>query len=57
MRSHITRPACAQPATEASPRVFDNWFDPIETGVRERVRGNRRKVDGWQTLDTHRSAD
>jgi hypothetical protein len=27
-----------QPAAEASPQVFDNWFDPIETGVRERVR-------------------
>jgi putative transposase len=38
MRSHITKPACVQPATEASPQVFDNWFDPIETGVRERVR-------------------
>jgi putative transposase len=38
MRSHTTKPVCVQPATEASPQVFDNWFDPIETGVRERVR-------------------
>jgi putative transposase len=38
MRSHITKPVCVQPATEASPQVFDRWFDPIETGVRERVR-------------------
>jgi putative transposase len=38
MRSHITKPVCVQPATEASPQVFDSWFDPIETGVRERVR-------------------
>lgn len=38
MRSHITKPVCAQPAAEASPEVFDNWFDPIEMGLRERVR-------------------
>jgi putative transposase len=38
MRSHITKPACVQPAAEASPQVFDKWFDPIELGVRERVR-------------------
>jgi transposase-like protein len=38
MKSHITKPACAQPAAEALPQVFDSWFDPIETGVRERVR-------------------
>ena len=38
MTSHITKPACAQPATEAPPQVFDNWVDPIEMGVRERVR-------------------
>src|SRR6516165_3976521 len=38
MTSHITKPVCVQPATEASPEVFDNWFDPIEMGVRERVR-------------------
>jgi putative transposase len=38
MTSHITKPDCAQPAAEASPEFFDNWFDPIEMGVRERVR-------------------
>lgn len=38
MTSHITKPDCAQPAAEASPEFFDNWFDPIEIGVRERVR-------------------
>jgi putative transposase len=27
------------PATETAAHVFDNWFDPIEGGVRERVRG------------------
>lgn len=38
MTSHITKPDCAQRAAEASPEFFDNWFDPIEMGVRERVR-------------------
>jgi putative transposase len=38
MRSHITKPVCVQPATEAPPQVFDSWSDPIEMGVRERVR-------------------
>lgn len=38
MTSHITKPDCAQRAAEASPEFFDNWFDPIEIGVRERVR-------------------
>src|SRR6516225_9066689 len=38
MTSHITKPVSVQPAIEASPQVFDNWFDPIEMGVRERVR-------------------
>ena len=38
MRSHITKPVCAQPVTEASPQVFDNWSDPIEMKMRERVR-------------------
>ena len=38
MTSHITKPVSVQPAIEASPQVFDNWFDPIEAGVRDRVR-------------------
>jgi transposase-like protein len=38
MTSHITKPVCVQPVTEASAQVFDNWFDPIEMGFRERVR-------------------
>ena len=27
-----------EPATETAAHLFDNWFDPIEIGVRERVR-------------------
>ena len=38
MTSHITKRVCVQPSTEASPQVFDSWFDPIEIAVRERVR-------------------
>jgi transposase-like protein len=27
-----------EPATDTAAQLFDNWFDPIENGVRERVR-------------------
>ena len=35
MRKNITKAA----AVAADIMLFDNWFDPIEDGVRERVRG------------------
>jgi transposase-like protein len=39
MTSHTTKPDSVQPAAETIPNVFDNnWFDPIESGVRNRVR-------------------
>jgi len=28
-----------EPATDTAAQLFDNWFDPIESGVREQVRG------------------
>jgi putative transposase len=28
-----------EPATDTAAQLFDNWFDPIENGVRERARG------------------
>jgi transposase-like protein len=28
-----------QPATETASYLFDNWFDAIESGIRDRVRG------------------
>ena len=28
-----------EPATDTAAQLFDDWFDPIEDGVRERVRG------------------
>ncbi len=27
------------PGNETAAHLFDNWFDPIESGVRDRVRG------------------
>jgi hypothetical protein len=34
-----TKAESRQPATETSPALFDDWFDPIETALRERGRG------------------
>jgi transposase-like protein len=38
MTSNTTKPDSSQSAAEAAVHLFDNWFDPIETGVRDRVR-------------------
>jgi hypothetical protein len=38
MKSHTTKRLHAQPAAKARRKFFDSWFDPIEMGVRERVR-------------------
>jgi hypothetical protein len=37
MPSDTTKPEAVQP--EAAARLFEDWFDPIESGLRERVRG------------------
>ena len=34
-----TKCGCPQPAEQASAGLFDNWFDPIESALRDRVRG------------------
>jgi hypothetical protein len=39
MTNLITGTDSFAPATETATHLFDNWFDPIESGVRERVRG------------------
>jgi len=39
MRSNITKPDSVQPGTDTAGYLFDDWFDPIEAQVRERVRG------------------
>ncbi len=38
MKKHTTHPDSATHAAETAPQLFDNWFDPIEFGVRGRVR-------------------
>jgi len=39
MTSATTKPKALQPEIETSAHLFDNWFDPIESGIRQRVRG------------------
>src|SRR5271154_4890103 len=36
--TNITTKLESQPAAETPLHLFDNWFDPIETGLRGRVR-------------------
>src|ERR1700716_1220835 len=38
MTSVTTTPDSSQPAAETAGYLFDNWFDPIEGGLRDRVR-------------------
>jgi putative transposase len=38
MTSNTMKPGLTQPEPETSVHLFDNWFDPIETGLRDRVR-------------------
>jgi putative transposase len=39
MTSITTKSDSSQPSAETAIRLFDNWFDPIEAGLRDRVRG------------------
>ena len=38
MKKHTTQPDSAPLSAETDPQLFNNWFDPIEFGVRSRVR-------------------
>jgi putative transposase len=38
MTSHSTKPQQPQWETESGVQLFDNWFDPIEAGLRDRAR-------------------
>ncbi len=38
MKKHITQSDSTTAAAETTCQLFDNWFDPIESGVRGRVR-------------------
>ena len=39
MKRIITKSDSSQPAVDTAVYLFDDWFDPIEAGVRDRVRG------------------
>jgi hypothetical protein len=39
MTNITTTPDSLHPKAETAVQLFDDWFDPIETAVRERVRG------------------
>ena len=39
MTAITTKPVCSQPLPGEGADLFDNWFDPIELSLRERVRG------------------
>jgi hypothetical protein len=38
MTNVTTEPESSQPQSETAVHLFDNWFDPIEAGLRDRVR-------------------
>src|ERR1700726_802467 len=38
MTSVTTKPELSQPTTESNSHLFDDWFDPIESAIRGRVR-------------------
>src|SRR5437764_2480874 len=38
MTSITTKLESSQPADETAVHLFDNWFDPIEAGLRDQVR-------------------
>src|ERR1700730_16373091 len=39
MKTIITKSHSSQPVVDTAVYLFDDWFDPIEAGVRDRVRG------------------
>jgi putative transposase len=39
MKNVITTPELSPSTTESNSHLFDDWFDPIESGIRDRVRG------------------
>ncbi len=42
MPSNIIQLADQQPAKTVTTQLFEDWFDPIETAVRDRVHGFMR---------------
>jgi hypothetical protein len=39
MKTVTTTSRLLHSTTESKSHLFDDWFDPIETGIRDRVRG------------------
>ena len=39
MKNFFTKSDSSRPVGETAVYLFDDWFDPIEAGVRDRVRG------------------
>jgi hypothetical protein len=39
MKNVTTTPELLHSTTESNSHLFDDWFDPIESGIRDRVRG------------------
>ena len=39
MTNDSTKSSISRPASDTAIYLFDDWFDPIEAGVRDRVRG------------------
>ena len=39
MKNVTSKPELSHPAIESNSHLFDDWFDPIETEVRDRARG------------------
>src|SRR4029453_12919035 len=39
MKSITTKSGSSQPVADTAVYLFDDWFDPIEAAVRDRVRG------------------
>jgi hypothetical protein len=39
MKRVTTTPELSPSTTEINSHLFDDWFDPIESGIRGRVRG------------------
>src|SRR6516162_7438780 len=39
MKRVTTTPELSPSTTEINSHLFDDWFDPIESGIRDRVRG------------------
>ena len=39
MKNVTTAPELSHSTIENNSHLFDDWFDPIESGIRDRVRG------------------